>query len=102
MLLGNFATEESTSLDNEAHAIDPYVGLPQKNPALVNREMSKDLHACSENAMDVLNVHKTKAVTSIACIGTMQDMEDFASLCVNLDTVVMGMFSSEGPQPLYC
>ncbi len=51
--------------------------------------------------MDVLNSHKMKAVTSIARIGTMQDMGDFTSLCINSDTVVMGMFSSEGPQPLY-
>jgi hypothetical protein len=51
--------------------------------------------------MDVLNSHKMKAVTSIACIGTMQDMGDFTSLCINSNTVVMGMFSLEGPQPLY-
>ena len=31
----------------------------------------------------------------------MQDVEDFTSLCVNSDTVMMGMFSTEGPQPLY-
>jgi hypothetical protein len=42
-----------------------------------------------------------KAVTSIARIGTMQKMGDFTSLCVNSNTVVMGMFSLEGPQPLY-
>jgi hypothetical protein len=34
-------------------------------------------------------------------IGTMQNVEDFTSLCVNSDTIVMGMFSTEGPQPLY-
>jgi len=28
-------------------------------------------------------------------------VEDFTSLCVNSDTVMMGMFSTEGPQPLY-
>jgi hypothetical protein len=48
ILTGNFATEEAASLDNEAHAIDPSVFLPQKNTALVNREANKDLHACSE------------------------------------------------------
>ncbi len=45
ILSGNFATDEAVSLDNEAHAIDPSVFLPQKNPALVNREISRDLHA---------------------------------------------------------
>jgi hypothetical protein len=101
MLSGNFATDEAASLDNEAHAIDPSVFLPQKNPTLVNREISRDLHARSKSAMDVLNSHKMKAVTSIARIGMMQDMGDFTSLCKNSDTVVMGMFSLEGPQPLY-
>jgi len=101
ILTGNFATDEAASLDNEAHAIDPSVFLPQKNTALVNREAGKDLHARSENAMDVLDSHKSKTATSIACIGTMQDVDDFTSLCVNSDTVMMGMFSTEGPQPLY-
>ncbi len=101
MLSGNFATEEAASLDNKAHAIDPYICLPQKNTALVSREISRDLHACSKNAMDVLDSHKTKTVTSIAQIGTMQDMGDFTSFCVNSDTVVMGMFSPERPQPLF-
>jgi hypothetical protein len=51
--------------------------------------------------MDVLDSHKSKTATSIARIGTMQDVEDFTSLCVNSDTVMMGMFSTDGPQPLY-
>ena len=93
MLSRNVATEEAASLDNEAHPIDPFVGLPQKNPVLVNKEMSRDLHACLENAMDALDFHKTEAVNYIACIGTMKDMGDFTSLCVNLNTVIMGMFS---------
>ena len=51
--------------------------------------------------MDVLDSHKSKTATSIARIGTMQDGDDFTSLCVNSDTVMMSMFSTEGPQPLY-
>ena len=101
MLTGNYATDKASSLNNEAKAIDPSVFLPQRNPALVNKEASKDLHARSENAMDVLDSHKSKTATSIAHIGTMQDVEDFTSLCVNSDTIIVGMFSTEGPQPLY-
>jgi hypothetical protein len=101
ILTGNFVTDEAASLDNKAHAIDPFVFLPQKNTTLVNREASKDLHARSENVMDVLDSHKSKTATSIARIGTMQDVEDFTSLCINSDTFMMGMFSTEGPQPLY-
>ncbi len=101
ILAGNFATDEAASLNNKAHAIDPSVFLPQKNTALINREAGKDLHARSENAMDVLDSHKSKTATSIARIGTMQNVEDFTSLCVNSDTIIMGMFSTEGPHPLY-
>jgi len=52
--------------------------------------------------MDVLDSHKLKTATSVAHIGTIQDVDDFTSLCVDSDTVMMGMFSTEGPQPLYC
>jgi hypothetical protein len=97
LLSGNFATEEAASLNNEANAIDPSICLPQKNPALINREISKDLHARSESAMDVPDPHKTKTVTFIARIGRMQDMGDFTSFCVNFDTVVMGMIFSRRP-----
>ena len=71
MLTGNYATDEASSLNNEAQALDPLVFLPQRNPALVIREASKDLHARSENAMDVLDSHKSMTATSIARIGTM-------------------------------
>ncbi len=96
----NYAIHEADSLNNEAQAVNPSAFLPQRNPALVNKEANKDLHARSENAMDVLDNHKTKTFTSIARIGTMQDMADFTSLCINSDTVSMAMFSPEGPQPL--
>jgi hypothetical protein len=68
---------------------------------LVNREAGKDLHTRSENAMDVLDSHKSKTATSITRIGTIQDGDDFTSLCVNSNTIMMAMFSTEGPQPLY-
>jgi hypothetical protein len=87
--------------NNEAQAVDPSAFLPQRNPALVNREANKDLHAHSKNTMDVLDNNKTKTSTSIACIGTMQDMADLTSLFINSDTMSMAMFSPEGPQPLY-
>jgi hypothetical protein len=101
LLTGNYAIHEADSLNNEAQAVDPSAFLPQGNPTLVNREANKDLHAFSKNALDVLDNHKTKTFTSITCIGMMQDMADFTSLCVNSDTVSMAMFSPEGPQPLY-
>ena len=102
ILTGNFATNKAASLDNEAHVIYPSVFLPQKNTTLVHREAGKDLHACSENVMDVFDSHKSKTATSIACIGMMQDVDNSTRLCVNSDTIMIGMFSTEGHQPLYC
>ncbi len=101
LLTGNYAIHEADSLNNEAQAIDPSTFLPQRNPALVNREANKNLHTRSKNALDILDNHKTKTSTSITRIGPMQDMADFTSLCVNSDTISMAMFSPEGPQPLY-
>ncbi len=101
LLTGNYAIHEANSLNNKAQVVNPSAFLPQRNPALVNREANKDLHVRSENVMDVLDNHKTKTSTSIAHIGKMQDMADFTSLCVNSYTVSMAMFSPEGPQPLY-
>jgi hypothetical protein len=101
LLTGNYAIHEADSLNNEAQAVNPSAFLPQRNPALVNREANKDLHARSKKTMDVLDNHKTKTSTSIARIGTIQDIADCTSLCVNSDTVSMAMFSPEGPQPLY-
>jgi hypothetical protein len=46
--------------------------------------------------MDVLDSHKLKTATSITRIGMMQDVGDFTSLCVNSDTIMMAMFSTEG------
>jgi hypothetical protein len=92
LLTGNYDIHEADSLNNEAQVVDLSAFLPQRNPALVNREANKDLHARSDNALDVLDNHKTKTSTSIAHIGTMQDVADFTSLCVNSDTVSMACF----------
>jgi hypothetical protein len=41
--------------------------------------------ADTEKSMDVLDTHKSKAMTSIAHIGTMVSIVDFSSLCINID-----------------
>jgi hypothetical protein len=55
LLTGNYAIHEADSLNNEVQVVYPSAFLPQRNPALVNREANKDLHACFKNAMDVLD-----------------------------------------------
>ena len=54
---------------------------------MLEREHAVDLLARSENSMDVSNTHKSKVSVAISRIGTMTNMADFSSLCINNDTV---------------
>ncbi len=69
---------------------------------MINRERSNNLTACSENNMDIADTHKSKTNVAITRIGTMVDMTDFSSLCINSDTIISAIVDSTGPQPLYC
>jgi hypothetical protein len=51
--------------------------------------------------MDFADSHKTKGRTAIACIGTMQSMVDFSSLCINMDMIITAICSNNGPQPIF-
>jgi hypothetical protein len=51
--------------------------------------------------MDIADYHKTKGKTAIACIGTMQSMVDFSSLCITMDTIITAICSNNGPQPIF-
>lgn len=101
ILQGNFATEGVQSLHNEANAIDPSLFLPQRNACMLDKERTKDQLARSENSMDISDTHKSRVNVAITRIGTMTDMPDFSSLCINCDTVVAAMISADGPQPLW-
>jgi hypothetical protein len=102
LLQGNLATEGVTLLNNKANSIDLSLFLPQQNTSMINREHSKDLTACSKNNMDIANTHKSKANVAITHIGTVVDMTNFSSLCINCDTIISAIVDSLGPQPLYC
>jgi hypothetical protein len=102
LLQGNLATEGVTSLNNEANSINLSLFLPQQNASMIDRECSNDLTACSENNMDIAEAHKSKTNIAITRIGTMVDMTDFSSLCINSNTIISAIVDSTGPQPLYC
>jgi hypothetical protein len=68
---------------------------------MINRERSNNLTARSENNMDLAHAHKSKTNVAITRIGTMVDMTDFSSLCINCDTIISAIVNSLGPQPLY-
>ncbi len=101
MLQGNFATKKVTSLDLEANSVEPSAFLPQRNKCLVEQELSSEVKATTENVMDFADSHKTKGRTVIACIGTMQSMMDFSSLCINMDMIITTICSNDGPQPIF-
>jgi hypothetical protein len=100
ILQGNFATEKVTSLELEANSVEPSVFLPQRNKCLIDRELINEMKATSKNIMDFADSHKTKGKTAIACNGTMQNMTDFSSLCINMDTIITAICSNEEPQPI--
>jgi hypothetical protein len=102
LLQGNLATEGVTLLNNEANSIDLSLCLPQQNTFMINKERSNDLTDCSENNMVIANAHKSKTNVAITRIGTMVDMTNFSSLCINWDTIISAIINSTRPQPLYC
>ncbi len=101
MLQWNYATKKVTSLKLEANSVKLTAFLPQRNTVLVKRELLSEVKATSENVMDFADPHKTKGKTAIACIGTMQSMVDFSSLCINMDTIITAICSNDGPQPIF-
>jgi hypothetical protein len=102
LLQGNLATEGVTLLNNEANSINLSLFLPQRNTSMIDRERSNNLTACPENNMDIAHAHKLKTNVAITRIGTMVDMTNFSSLCINCDTIISAIVNSTGPQLLYC
>ncbi len=80
--------------------MEPSAFLPQRNKVLVKQELLSKVKATSENVMDFADSHKNKEKTAIACIGTMQLMVDFSSLCINMDMIITAICSNNGPQPI--
>jgi hypothetical protein len=66
MLSGNFATNRVTTLNNKANSIDPSAFCSQRNMSMVEQMRMCDKIANTVMSMDVLDVQKTKAKTSIA------------------------------------
>jgi hypothetical protein len=101
MLQGNFTTKKITSLKLKANSVELSAFLSQRNSkVLVEQELSSEVKATSENVMDFTNSHKTKGKTAITCIGIMQSMVDFSSLCINMDTIITTICSNDGLQPI--
>ncbi len=64
---------------------------------MIDKERSNDLTARSENSMDVADAYKSKTYVLITCIGTMVDMTNFSSLCINCNTIISAIVNSTRP-----
>jgi hypothetical protein len=51
----------------------------------------------TKKSMDVLDVHKSKPKTSIAQIGTMLSINNFFSLCINMDLTITAITTTDSP-----
>jgi hypothetical protein len=100
MLQGNFAMEKVTSLEHETKKVEPSAFLPQRNKCLVERELTTKNRATNKNVMDIINSQKSTRKTAISRIGNMIDITDFSSLCINMDTVISTICTSDEPQPI--
>ena len=100
LLLGNLATSGVTNVHNKANAVDPSAFLPQRNLSLVEEQRSKDLNCRNELGMDVQDLHKTKMSTGIAHIGSITNMRDTTSLCINNRAVILAITSDTAPEPI--
>ena len=100
LLLGNLATSGVTNSHNEANAVDPSAFLPQRNLSLIEEQGAKDLTSRNELGMDVQDSRKTKISTGIARIGSITNMKDITSLCINICAVFSAITSDTAPKPI--
>jgi hypothetical protein len=99
LLQGDSATEGVTLLNIEANFIDLSLFLPQQNTSMINRECSNYLTTCSKSNMDIADADKSKTNVAITRIGTMVNMTNFSSLCINSDNIISAIVNSTGPHP---
>jgi len=96
-LAGNFATEPITSFYNEANSVDITAFLPQLDTIQINSIKQNKQSYKNELTMNILDTQRIKPKMAIACIGQLTLMEGVTSTCVNLDMVISGTISCNGP-----
>jgi hypothetical protein len=69
---------------------------------MVKQMRMHDMITNTEKSMDVLDVHKSKAKTSIAQIGTMVSIVYFSRLCINMDLIITAIIIADSPPHILC
>ena len=100
LIIGNLVLDSVTSLYNEAQSIDPTAFLPQRDQAKIASERATNLSIRIEDNFDVLESHRKKTATTITRIGSLTSVRDVTSLCININTVILAITSSDSPQPI--
>ena len=103
LIAGNFAITEVKDLLHDANSIDPSVFMPQRCPAKVASVKQDELLLMNEITMGVPTAQRDyRPKTAIARIGTNRSVDDFTSLCVNIDTFITAtaVVDGEGPAPI--
>ena len=101
LISGNFAKTVATELLNDASSVDPSVFMPQRCAAKVASIRSAELLISNEIMMDVPAAQRNAPKTAVARIGTNKSVDDFTSLCVNIDTFITATADiTKGPKPL--
>lgn len=75
--------------------------MPQTNATQVETITASGMTFCNELMMEVAKTHSTKPKTVIACLGEIKNMESFPSTCINMDTIISGTISSDGPSQFF-
>jgi hypothetical protein len=69
---------------------------------MVEQMRMRDMIANTEKSMDVLDVHKSKAKTSITQIGTIVSVINISSLCINIVSIIVAITTADSPPPILC
>jgi hypothetical protein len=102
MLQGNFAIKKVTSFEHETEKVEPSAFLPQRNKCIIDCELTTKNRATNENVMNIINSKKSTCKTAISHIGTMIDIIDYSSICINMHIAISAICTSNRPQPIFC
>jgi hypothetical protein len=67
---------------------------------MIKQEHMRGMITNTEKSMDVLDAHKSKAKTSTAQVCTMVSIVDFSSLCINMNSFIMAITTTDSPWPI--
>lgn len=101
ILAKNLSVKAAVSLNNEANSINPFL-IPSTEELMRDWEKVLERFDCENqnSSMDVADCYKSRSNISTTRIGTMLNMTDFTSLCINYNHDHC-FVNNDAPQSLY-